>query len=87
MNSTCLSCRRYNEVGHLRDEIERIEKALNARRTFEIIVVDDGSNDGSEHDLQTSMVSAISAHRQPWLRGGPPHLPWAAEAGRGVDRR
>ena len=44
----------YNERGHLRDEIERIEKALDASPyTFEIIVVDDGSNDGSEHDLQT----------------------------------
>jgi glycosyltransferase involved in cell wall biosynthesis len=38
----------YNEKGHLRDEIERISAALDASDySWEIIVVDDGSDDGS----------------------------------------
>ena len=44
----------YNERGHLRTEIDRVAAALTASPyTFEIIVVDDGSNDGSEIDLPT----------------------------------
>lgn len=43
----------YNEKGHLRDEIDRIRKALDeSSYSFEIIVVDDGSNDGSEQQLR-----------------------------------
>jgi glycosyltransferase involved in cell wall biosynthesis len=42
----------FNEKGHLRAEIDRIRAALEASPyTFEIIVVDDGSNDGSEVEL------------------------------------
>jgi glycosyltransferase involved in cell wall biosynthesis len=42
----------FNEKGHLRTEIDRIGAALEASPyTFEIIVVDDGSNDGSEIEL------------------------------------
>jgi glycosyltransferase involved in cell wall biosynthesis len=42
----------YNEKGHLRAEIDRITNALEASPySFEIIVVDDGSNDGSEVEL------------------------------------
>jgi glycosyltransferase involved in cell wall biosynthesis len=42
----------YNERGHLRDEIDRIRAALDASQySYEIIVVDDGSNDGSEIEL------------------------------------
>lgn len=42
----------YNEKGHLRTEIDRIRAALDeSAYTYEIIVVDDGSNDGSEREL------------------------------------
>ena len=43
----------YNEVGHLAQEVKRIRTALETSgRTFEIIVVDDGSNDGSGEALE-----------------------------------
>ena len=42
----------YNERGHLKAEIDRVRSALSASSySFEIIVIDDGSNDGSELDL------------------------------------
>ena len=51
----------YNERGHLRDEISRIKKALDeSKYSYEIIVIDDGSDDGSER----SPTSASSATRR-----------------------
>jgi glycosyltransferase involved in cell wall biosynthesis len=42
----------YNEKGHLHAEIDRIRAALDASQfTYEIIVVDDGSDDGSGEAL------------------------------------
>lgn len=38
----------YNEAGHLEEELDRIRRALDASPyTYEIIVIDDGSTDGS----------------------------------------
>lgn len=38
----------YNEVGHVRAEVDRITAALKeTERTFEVLVVDDGSTDGT----------------------------------------
>ena len=43
----------YNESGHLKDEIDRITAALESSPySFEIIVVDDGSDDGSGEQLK-----------------------------------
>ena len=47
----------YNEAGHLRAEVDRIQAALEASPySYEIIVVDDGSTDGSG-ELPTSRRS------------------------------
>src|SRR5687767_9318658 len=44
----------YNEAGHVRAEVERIAAALEASEySYEIIVVDDGSTDGSGDELRT----------------------------------
>jgi glycosyltransferase involved in cell wall biosynthesis len=58
----------YNERGHLCEEIDRIRAALTASPySFEIIVVDDGSDDGSEVDLPA--IEGIRLLRHPRNRG------------------
>ena len=43
----------YNEKGHLRTEVERISAALEASEySWEIVVVDDGSDDGSAEQIE-----------------------------------
>ena len=65
----------YNEKGHLRTEIDRIRAALDASPySYEIIVVDDGSNDGSEIELAAIPDIRLIRHPdQPGLGLGPPH--------------
>jgi glycosyltransferase involved in cell wall biosynthesis len=54
----------YNERGHLRTEIDRIRVAMDASSyTYEIIVIDDGSDDGSEQDLLTIEGIRLIRHR------------------------
>lgn len=43
----------YNEVGHVRQEVDRITAALKeSRYSFEILVVDDGSSDGTAEAVE-----------------------------------
>lgn len=54
----------YNEKGHLRAEIDRIREALEkSKYSFELIVVDDGSNDGSEKELESINGITLIRHR------------------------
>lgn len=54
----------YNERGHLRTEIDRIHESMRkSTYSYEIIVVDDGSNDGSEKELET--IADIRLIRHP----------------------
>lgn len=58
----------YNEKGHLRAEIDRVRAALAASPySFEIIVVDDGSDDGSELELPS--IEGIRLIRHSTNRG------------------
>jgi glycosyltransferase involved in cell wall biosynthesis len=61
----------YNEKGHLREEIQRIRAALDASSyTYEIIVVDDASNDGSEVELPKIEGIKLIRHRENQGSGG-----------------
>lgn len=54
----------FNEKGHLRAEIDRISESLSASKySFEIIVVDDGSTDGSEAELAKIEGITLIRHR------------------------
>lgn len=59
----------YNESGHLVDEIDRIKRAMDASDySYEIIVVDDGSHDGSleiARDLDNVRVISFTENRGP----------------------
>ncbi len=58
----------YNERGHLQQEIDRVRVALDASPyTYELIVVDDGSKDGSGELLET--IEGIRLIRFPQNRG------------------
>lgn len=54
----------FNEKGHLRAEIDRITASLSASKySYEIIVVDDGSTDGSEAELAKIEGITLLRHR------------------------
>ena len=58
----------FNEKGHLRQEIERIRATLEiSPYSFEIIVVDDGSTDGSREELR--LMEGIRLIEFPYNRG------------------
>jgi len=75
----------YNEKGHLRAEIDRIRAALDAsRHSYEIIVVDDGSSDGSETELTTIPGITLITHRRNQGRGAARRTGTTAAHGRVV---
>jgi glycosyltransferase involved in cell wall biosynthesis len=61
----------FNEVTHVREEVERITGGLTAAgKTFEILVVDDGSTDGSTEVLdELAAEGSIRLLRLPRNRG------------------
>ena len=80
----------YNEKGHLRQEIDRIRAAMDASEfSYEIIVIDDGSDDGSGEALRAGRGHpAHPVPHQPGLGLGPQvRHPGGAGPDRGVDRR
>lgn len=61
----------FNEVTHVREEVERITAGLAAaEKTFEVLVIDDGSTDGSTEVLdELEAEGAIRLLRLPRNRG------------------
>ena len=72
----------YNESGHLTDEIDRIRKAMDeSEYSYEIIVVDDGSTDGSGEKLQE--IDGIRLIRFAQNRGSGAARRWGTFSARG----
>jgi len=72
----------YNESGHLTDEIDRIRKAMDeSEYSYEIIVVDDGSTDGSGDRLAD--ISGIRSIRFAQNRGSGAARRWGTDQARG----
>jgi len=72
----------YNESGHLADEIDRIRKAMDqSEYSYEIIVVDDGSTDGSEQRLRE--IDGIRLIQFAQNRGSGAARRWGTYAARG----
>jgi hypothetical protein len=80
----------YNEKGHLVEEIDRIRRALLiSGKSFEILVVDDGSDDGSGEQLRAVDGIRLLQFRQNRGSGSARKAGTRAgtRPGRGVDRR
>ena len=72
----------YNESGHLTDEIDRIRKAMDeSEYSYEIIVVDDGSTDGSGERLR--QIDGIQLIQFAQNRGAGAVRRWGTHAARG----
>jgi polyisoprenyl-phosphate glycosyltransferase len=73
----------FNEKGHLREEIERIRRALETSPySFEIVLVDDGSTDGSSDELR--LVDGIRLIQFPQNRGSGSARKAGTQAARGA---
>lgn len=72
----------FNESGHLSDEIDRIRKAMDeSEYTYEIIVVDDGSTDGSGEQLRE--IEGIELIQFAQNRGAGSARRWGTHSARG----
>lgn len=75
----------HNEVGHLSMELDRIRRALEASRyRFEVIVVDDGSNDGSTDLLRSTQGIRLISFRSNQGSGSARRVATQAARGRVV---